>query len=83
MEIQQLTQNADRYKVTQSPTPFITMMANGGKSTSPKNWVISASPDVKPLILNEGTPFDFIPLLEVEGIVVKILGAYLISPVTL
>lgn len=83
MEIQQLTQNADRYKVTQSPTPFITMMANGGKSTSPKNWVISASPDVKPLILNEGTPFDLIPLLEVEGIVVKILGAYLISPVTL
>ena len=83
MEIQQLTQNADRYKVTQSPTPFITMMANGGKSTSPKNWVISASPDVKPLILNEGTPFDFIPLLEVEGIVVKILGSYLISPVTL
>jgi hypothetical protein len=59
------------------------MMANGGESTSPKNWVISASPDVKPLILNEGTPFDFIPLLEVEGIVVKILGAYLISPVTL
>jgi hypothetical protein len=59
------------------------MMTNGGESTSPKNWVISASPDVKPLILNEGTPFDFIPLLEVEGIVVKILGAYLISPVTL
>jgi hypothetical protein len=58
-------------------------MTNGGESTSPKNWVISASPDVKPLILNEGTPFDFIPLLEVEGIVVKILGAYLISPVTL
>lgn len=83
MEIQQLTQNADRYKVTQSPTPFITMMTNGGESTSPKNWVISASTDVKPIVLNEGTPFDFIPLLDVEGIVVKILGSYLISPVTL
>lgn len=82
MDIQQLTQNADRYKVTQSPTPFITMMV-GGTNTSPKSWVISASPDVKPLILNEGTPFDLIPLLEVDGIVVKILGAYLISPVTL
>ena len=82
MDIQQLTQNADRYKVTQSPTRFITMMT-GGTNTLPKSWVISASPDVKPLILNEGTPFDLIPLLEVEGIVVKILGAYLISPVTL
>ena len=83
MDIQQLTQNADRYKVVQSPTPFITMMANGGVPTSPKNWIISASPDIKPLVLNEGTPFDFIPLLDVEGIVVKILGSYLISPVTL
>ena len=82
MDIQQLTQNADRYKVTQSPTRFITMMT-GGTNTLPKSWVISASPDIKPLILNEGTPFDLIPLLEVEGIVVKILGAYLISPVTL
>jgi hypothetical protein len=58
------------------------MMA-GRNTASPKNWVISASKDVRPLILNEGTPFDFIPLLEVEGIVVKILGSYLISPVTL
>jgi len=82
MEIRQLTQNADRYKVTQSETPFVTMMA-GRNTSSPKKWVISASPDVKPIILNEGTPFDFIPLLEVEGIVVKILGSYLISPVTL
>jgi len=79
--ILQLTQNADRYKVSQSTTPFITMMAGGNRS--PKNWVISASPDIKPLVLNEGTPLEFVPLLEVEGIVVKILGVHLISPVTL
>jgi hypothetical protein len=82
MEIQQLTQNADRYKVVESNAPFISMMA-GSRANSPKNWIISASKDVKPLVLSEGTPFEFIPLLDVEGIVVKILGSYLISPVTL
>jgi len=81
MDIQQLTQNADRYKVVQSNTPFSSMMVGG--RTAPKTWIISASTEVKPLIINEGSPLDLKPLLEVEGIVVKILGSYLISPVTL
>lgn len=81
MEIKQLTQNADRYKVTESNSPFINRLVGG--TTAPKSWIISASSDIKPLILNEGTPLQLIPLLEVEGIVVKILGTYLISPVTL
>jgi hypothetical protein len=81
MDIQQLTQNASRYSVTTSTPSFRSMMIGG--STTPKNWIISASPDIKPLVLNEGTPLRLIPLLEVEGIVVKILGVYLISPVTL
>ncbi len=81
MEIQQLTQNADRYKSTQSNSMFMNRVVGG--MVSPKSWVISASSDIKPLVLNEGTQIPLIPLLEVEGIVVKILGLYLISPVTL
>lgn len=81
MEVQQLTQNADRYKSTQSNSMFMNRVVGG--MVSPKSWVISASSDIKPLVLNEGTQIPLIPLLEVEGIVVKILGVYLISPVTL
>jgi hypothetical protein len=79
--IQQLTQNADRYKVTESNQSFINRIAGG--TTAPKSWVISASKDIEPLVINEGSPLELLPLLEVEGIVVKILGSYLISPVTL
>lgn len=68
MDLKQLTQNANRYGVS---------------TTDRKHWVISAGKDIQPITLVAGKDIELIPLLEVEGIVVKILDVYLISPVTL
>lgn len=59
-------------------------------SKGPTDWVISASPDVKPLLLPIGVEIEGLrPVLEAEGIIVKVktpdpdLDMYLISPITL
>ena len=82
MEIKQLTQNVERYSVTTNPNSTFMGRLLGGSSSS-KKWIISASEEIEPIVLNEGDSIEFIPLLEVDGIVVKVAGLHLISKVTL
>jgi hypothetical protein len=46
-------------------------------------WKISAGPDITPVTITKGTPIELKPLLKADGIVVKVLGSYLISQNTL
>jgi hypothetical protein len=46
-------------------------------------WSISAGPDITPVTITKGTPIELKPLLTSDGIVVKVLGSYLISQNTL
>ena len=46
-------------------------------------WSISAGPNITPVTITKGTPIELKPLLKADGIVVKVLGSYLISQNTL
>lgn len=61
--------------ITQNPERY---------SEQSDKWVISASPDIAPLNITKGIQLTNLkPLLEVDGIIVKVDGDYLCSPATL
>jgi hypothetical protein len=63
-----VNQNPDRYSI----------------SADSKQWIISSSPSVPPLIFNFGSPLlNIIPVLESDGIVVRVSDVHLVSPNTL
>lgn len=63
-----INQNPDRYSISADRT----------------QWIISASPSISPLVFTFGSPLpNLIPVLESDGIVVRVLGSNLVSPNTL
>jgi hypothetical protein len=46
-------------------------------------WQISATPSIKPITLTKGIEPTLVPLLEADGVIVKLYDTYLVSPTTL